>query len=90
MNQINHSYVPIGELFLVLRLMFGWSCVQPDLLRPAAGQVEAELKDFSPCYRRQFSIARFLQVEDDLEQRKQKTTQLLMQKVPQVWRESFC
>lgn len=53
-----------------------------DLLRPAAGQAEAELKDFSPYYRRQFSIARFLQVEDDLEQRKEKTSLLLMQKVP--------
>ncbi|TNM87748.1 hypothetical protein fugu_005969 [Takifugu bimaculatus] len=44
------------------------------------GQVQAELKDFSPYYRRQFSVARFLQVEDDLEQREQKITQLLLQK----------
>lgn len=55
---------------------------RPDRLRPAAGEAEAELKDFSPYYRRQFSIARFLQVEDDLEQRKEKVAQLLMQKVP--------
>eukprot|EP00066_Takifugu_rubripes_P026533 XP_011615799.1 PREDICTED: protein Niban [Takifugu rubripes] len=44
------------------------------------GQAQAELKDFSPYYRRQFSVARFLQVEDDLEQREQKITQLLLQK----------
>lgn len=56
---------------------------EPDLdLCPAAGQAEAELKDFGPYYRRQFSIARFLQVEADLEQRKEEMTLLLMQKVP--------
>lgn len=55
---------------------------EADLLPPAAGQAQAELKDFSPYYRRQFSVARFLQVEDDLEQRKQKITQLLLPKVP--------
>uniref|UniRef100_UPI0037E8EEA8 protein Niban 1-like n=1 Tax=Semicossyphus pulcher TaxID=241346 RepID=UPI0037E8EEA8 len=41
------------------------------------GQAEAELKEFSPYYRKQFSLARFSQVEDDLEQHKEKITQLL-------------
>ncbi|KAM7012186.1 protein Niban 1a [Tautogolabrus adspersus] len=40
-------------------------------------QAEAELKEFSPYYRKQFSVVRFSQVEDDLEQQKEKTTQLL-------------
>ncbi|XP_034562226.1 protein Niban 1a [Notolabrus celidotus] len=40
-------------------------------------QAEAELKEFSPYYRKQFSLARFSQVEDDLEQQKEKITQLL-------------
>ncbi|XP_027145723.1 protein Niban 1a [Larimichthys crocea] len=44
------------------------------------GQAEAELKDFSPYYRKQFSVARFSQVEDDLEQHKEKITQLLQQR----------
>ncbi|XP_070816253.1 protein Niban 1a [Chaetodon trifascialis] len=44
------------------------------------GQAEAELKDFSPYYRKQFSVARFSQVEDDLEQHKEKITQLLRQR----------
>ncbi|KAM6922022.1 protein Niban 1a [Xenentodon cancila] len=44
------------------------------------GQAESELKDFSPYYRKQFSVARFCQVEDDLEQNKQKITQLLQQR----------
>ncbi|XP_047230572.1 protein Niban 1a [Girardinichthys multiradiatus] len=44
------------------------------------GQAEAELKEFSPYYRKQFSVARFAQVEDELEQNKQKITQLLKQK----------
>ncbi|XP_071342673.1 protein Niban 1a [Trachinotus anak] len=44
------------------------------------GQAEAELKEFSPCYRKQFSVARFSQVEDDLEQHKEKMTQLLRQR----------
>ena len=46
-----------------------------------AGQAEAELKDFSPYYRKQFSVARFAEVEDDLEQHKEKITQLLQQRV---------
>lgn len=61
-------------------------------LRLTAGQAEAELKDFSPYYRKQFSIARFSQVEDDLQQHKEKITQLLKQRVrinvnwwPHVW-----
>ncbi|XP_020510595.3 protein Niban 1a [Labrus bergylta] len=41
------------------------------------GQAEAELKAFSPYYRKQFSVARFSQVEDDLEQQKEQTRQLL-------------
>uniref|UniRef100_A0A8P4G0Z8 Niban apoptosis regulator 1a n=1 Tax=Dicentrarchus labrax TaxID=13489 RepID=A0A8P4G0Z8_DICLA len=45
------------------------------------GQAEAELKAFSPYYRKQFSVARFSQVEDDLEQNKEKITQLLKQRV---------
>lgn len=44
-------------------------------------QVEAELREFSPYYRKQFSVAWFNKVEDDLEQNKQKTTQLLKQRV---------
>ncbi|XP_010784553.1 protein Niban-like, partial [Notothenia coriiceps] len=43
-------------------------------------QAETTLKEFSPYYRKQFSVARFSQVEDDLEQRKEKITQLLNQK----------
>ncbi|XP_041861741.1 protein Niban 1a [Melanotaenia boesemani] len=44
------------------------------------GQAEAKLKEFSPYYRKQFSVARFAQVEDDLEQNKEKITQLLKQR----------
>ncbi|XP_029905283.1 protein Niban 1a [Myripristis murdjan] len=44
------------------------------------GQAEAELKQFSPYYRKQFSVAHFSQVEDDLEQQKEKITQLLKQR----------
>ncbi|XP_023119189.3 protein Niban 1a isoform X2 [Amphiprion ocellaris] len=44
------------------------------------GQAEAELKEFSPYYRKQFSVAWFSQVEDDLEQHKQKITHLLKQR----------
>ncbi|XP_076582897.1 protein Niban 1-like [Chaetodon auriga] len=44
------------------------------------GQAEAELKEFSPYYRKQFSVAHFSQVEDDLEQHKEKITQLLRQR----------
>lgn len=44
------------------------------------GQAEAELKEFSPYYRKQFSVARFSEVEDDLEQHKEKITQLLKQR----------
>lgn len=49
-----------------------------------AGQAEAELQEFSPCYRKQFSVARFSQVQDELEQHKAKLTQLLKQRV-RVW-----
>ncbi|KAM7387809.1 hypothetical protein PAMP_024022 [Pampus punctatissimus] len=44
------------------------------------GQAEAELKGFSPYYRKQFSVSRFSEVEDDLEQHKEKITQLLKQR----------
>ncbi|XP_008336322.1 protein Niban 1a isoform X2 [Cynoglossus semilaevis] len=45
------------------------------------GQAEAELKEFSPYYRKQFSVSRFSQLEDELEQHKPKITQLLKQRV---------
>nr|XP_040039517.1 protein Niban 1a [Gasterosteus aculeatus aculeatus] len=44
------------------------------------GRAEAELREFSPYYRKQFSLARFSKVEDDLEQHKEKITQLLKQR----------
>uniref|UniRef100_A0A3P9N3B9 Niban apoptosis regulator 1a n=1 Tax=Poecilia reticulata TaxID=8081 RepID=A0A3P9N3B9_POERE len=44
------------------------------------GQAQAELSDFAPYYRKQFSVARFAQVEDELQQNKQQITQLLKQK----------
>lgn len=44
------------------------------------GKAEAELKEFSTYYRKQFSVARLSQVEDDLEQNKEKITQLLKQR----------
>uniref|UniRef100_M3ZTD0 Niban apoptosis regulator 1a n=1 Tax=Xiphophorus maculatus TaxID=8083 RepID=M3ZTD0_XIPMA len=44
------------------------------------GQAQAELNDFAPYYRKQFSVARFAQVEDELEQNQQQITQLLKQK----------
>ncbi|XP_069577900.1 protein Niban 1a isoform X2 [Brachyistius frenatus] len=48
------------------------------------GRAEAELKEFSPYYRKQFSVVQFCQVEDDLEPNKQKITQLLKQKAPEA------
>ncbi|KAM4574634.1 protein Niban 1a [Fundulus diaphanus] len=44
------------------------------------GQAQTELKEFGPYYRKQFAVARFAQVEDELEQNKEKITQLLKQK----------
>ncbi|KAM9762920.1 protein Niban 1-like [Menidia menidia] len=44
------------------------------------GEAENKLKEFSPYYRKQFSVAHFAQVEDDLEHNKEKITQLLKQK----------
>ncbi|XP_041790595.1 protein Niban 1a [Chelmon rostratus] len=44
------------------------------------GQAEAALKEFGPYYRKQFSVAHLCQVEDDLEQHKEKLTQLLKQR----------
>uniref|UniRef100_A0A8D3AY53 Niban apoptosis regulator 1a n=2 Tax=Scophthalmus maximus TaxID=52904 RepID=A0A8D3AY53_SCOMX len=41
------------------------------------GQAEAELQEFRPYYRKQFSVARLSEVEDDLQQQQQKITQLL-------------
>lgn len=70
--------------FILIRVTFLMKLGSEEPSPISAGEAETELKDFSPYYRRQFSIARFLQVEDDLEQRKEKTTQLLMQKVKQV------
>ena len=46
-----------------------------------ADQAEASLKEFSLYYKRQFSVAHFSQVEEDLEQHKEKITQLLKQRV---------
>ncbi|XP_031731896.1 protein Niban 1a isoform X2 [Anarrhichthys ocellatus] len=43
-------------------------------------QAEAELMEFSPYYKKQFSLARFSEVEDDLEQNKETITQLLIQR----------
>lgn len=54
-------------------------CVRPCV---RADKAEAELQNFSPYYRGQYSAARFAQVEEDLEPRKEKITQLLQQKVP--------
>uniref|UniRef100_A0A3Q2E2L7 Niban apoptosis regulator 1a n=1 Tax=Cyprinodon variegatus TaxID=28743 RepID=A0A3Q2E2L7_CYPVA len=50
---------------------------------PLTGQVEAELREFSPYYMKQFTVAWFAQVEDELEQNKEKITQLLKQKAPE-------
>ncbi|XP_073332786.1 protein Niban 1-like [Pagrus major] len=44
------------------------------------GKAEAELKAFSPYYEKQYSTACFCQFEDDLEQHKEKMTQLLRQR----------
>ncbi|CAL8396230.1 unnamed protein product [Boreogadus saida] len=44
------------------------------------GQAESELKAFSPFYRNQYSVTHFSRVEDELEQQKQKATQLLKQR----------
>ncbi|XP_067370046.1 protein Niban 1a isoform X2 [Channa argus] len=43
-------------------------------------QAEADLQEFSTYFRKQFSVARFSQVQDDLEQHKEKITQLLQQR----------
>uniref|UniRef100_A0A8C2Z3J1 Niban apoptosis regulator 1a n=1 Tax=Cyclopterus lumpus TaxID=8103 RepID=A0A8C2Z3J1_CYCLU len=51
-----------------------------DELRFCFKEVCAELKEFSPYYTKQFSLARFSEVEDDLEQHKEKITQLLKQR----------
>ncbi|XP_071202441.1 protein Niban 1a [Salvelinus alpinus] len=46
------------------------------------GCAEAELKEFSPHYRRQYSVVFFSQVQDELEQQKEKIKQLLKQRGP--------
>ncbi|KAK2835029.1 hypothetical protein Q5P01_015513 [Channa striata] len=43
-------------------------------------QTEADLQEFRPYFRKQFSLARFSQVQDDLEQQKEKITRLLQQR----------
>ncbi len=67
----------MSEFYLLLSVLPPVNLV----LCVSAGQAEAELKDFSPFYRKQFSVARFSQVEDELEQHKEKLTQLLKQRV---------
>ncbi|XP_035390306.1 protein Niban 1 isoform X2 [Electrophorus electricus] len=44
------------------------------------GRTEAELKNFSPHYRSQYSVAFFSQVQDEVEQQQTGQTQLLKQK----------
>ncbi|XP_055077166.1 protein Niban 1-like [Periophthalmus magnuspinnatus] len=46
------------------------------------GEAEAELRRFTPFYRRQFFVARFCQAQNDVEQLREQTTQLLKQKAP--------
>lgn len=46
------------------------------------GEAEAELSRFAPFYRKQFSVARFSQAQNDLEQQQQTTTGLLKQRAP--------
>ncbi|MBN3302326.1 NIBAN protein, partial [Amia calva] len=46
------------------------------------GRAEAELKNFSPHYRRQYSVAFFSQLHDEVEQHKTAQTQLLKQREP--------
>ncbi|XP_077439268.1 protein Niban 1a isoform X2 [Vanacampus margaritifer] len=43
-------------------------------------QAEAKLEEFSPYYRKQFSVAWFSQLEDELEQQKENITHLLKQR----------
>ncbi|XP_068176338.1 protein Niban 1a [Antennarius striatus] len=42
-------------------------------------EAEVELKNFSPYFRKQFAVAHFCQVEEDLENHEEKKTQLLKQ-----------
>ncbi|KAK3531213.1 hypothetical protein QTP70_015247 [Hemibagrus guttatus] len=46
------------------------------------GRTEAELNNFSPHYKRQYCVALFSQVQDEVEQQQTVNTQLLKQKEP--------
>ncbi|XP_029105882.1 protein Niban-like isoform X1 [Scleropages formosus] len=46
------------------------------------GRTEAELKNFSPHYRRQYLVAFFSQLQDEVEQHKTSQPQLLKRRVP--------
>ncbi|XP_036421218.1 protein Niban 1 [Colossoma macropomum] len=46
------------------------------------GRAEAELKNFSPHYKRQYCVAFFSQLQDEVEQHRTGQTQLLKQKEP--------
>ncbi|XP_017581182.2 protein Niban 1 [Pygocentrus nattereri] len=46
------------------------------------GRTEAELKNFSPHYKRQYCVAFFSQLQDEVEQHRTGQTQLLKQKEP--------
>ncbi|XP_056301626.1 protein Niban 1a isoform X2 [Danio aesculapii] len=45
-------------------------------------QVDEKLKDFTPIYRKQYSVAYRSQIKDELEQRKEEHTQFLKQRPP--------
>ncbi|NP_001138263.1 protein Niban 1a [Danio rerio] len=45
-------------------------------------QVDEKLKDFTPIYRKQYSVAYCSQIKDELEQRKEEHTQFLKQRPP--------
>ncbi|KAI1882920.1 hypothetical protein AGOR_G00239860 [Albula goreensis] len=46
------------------------------------GRTEAELKNFSPHYRRQYAVAYFCQLQEEVEQHRTGQTQLLKQREP--------
>ncbi|XP_055722043.1 protein Niban 1-like isoform X2 [Salvelinus fontinalis] len=52
------------------------------LKRSVDGRAEAELKNFSPHYRQQYSVAFFSQLQEEVEQHKETHTQLLKQREP--------
>ncbi|XP_030626730.1 protein Niban 1a [Chanos chanos] len=47
-------------------------------------RTDAELKKFSPVYRKQFSLAYLAQVQDEMQQHEEKRTQLLKQRPPRA------